>query len=149
MKTVNIHGAKSSLSSRLAKLESDCKTIVVCRHGEPVGDLEPHRRARRIKTPPVLGKIKLGYDPVEPPAREEWPPEARLTHPAADKPQYYMPSLSVHFMQVVVATAFFSLQPLPHGPHGRGMRTGKRCERCAPWAAAGAARSELFPKKRG
>lgn len=91
MKTVNIHGAKSSLSSRLAKLESDCKTIVVCRHGEPVGDLEPHRRARRIKTPPVLGKIKLGYDPVEPPAREEWPPEARLTHPAADKPQYYMP----------------------------------------------------------
>ena len=77
MKTVNIHAAKTSLSSLLAGLEADGKTIVICRNGEPVADLVPHRRASRIKTHPVLGKIKIGYDPVESLAREEWPTEAR------------------------------------------------------------------------
>ena len=64
MKTVNIHQAKTNFSSLLAKLEKDNETIVICRNGEPVADLVPHQRATRIKTHPVLGKIKIGYDPV-------------------------------------------------------------------------------------
>ena len=77
MKTVNIHAAKTNFSSLLAELEADSQTIVICRNGEPVADLIPHQRASRIKTHPVLGKIRIGYDPVEPLTREEWPTEAR------------------------------------------------------------------------
>ena len=44
---------------------------------EPVADLVPHQRASRIKVHPVLGKIKIGYDPVEPLATDEWPEAAR------------------------------------------------------------------------
>ncbi len=66
MKTVNVHEAKTNFSSLLAKLEEDSEAIVICRNGEPVADLVPHTRVNRIKTHPVLSKIKIGYDPVEP-----------------------------------------------------------------------------------
>jgi prevent-host-death family protein len=74
---VNIHQAKTNLSSLLARLEADHETIVICRHGEPVADLVPHQRVNRLKTHPVLGKIKIGYDPVECLSHDEWPGAAR------------------------------------------------------------------------
>ena len=77
MKTVNIHEAKSKLSSLVSELEAGGETIVICRNGKPVADLVPHRRTSRIKTHPVLGKIMIGYDPAGPLAREEWPIEGR------------------------------------------------------------------------
>lgn len=77
MKTVNVHEAKTHFSSLLAKLEKDSEAIVICRNGEPVADLVPHQRASRIKPHPVLGKIKIGYDPVEPVSPDEWPEAAR------------------------------------------------------------------------
>ena len=77
MKTVSVHEAKTNFSSLLAKLEADSETIVICRNGEPVADLVPHKRVNRIKTHPVLGKIKIGYDPVEPLSADEWPAAAR------------------------------------------------------------------------
>ena len=77
MKTVNVHEAKTNFSSLLAKLEADSETIVICRNGEPVADLVPHQRVSRIKTHPVLDKIKIGYDPVEPLSADEWPEAAR------------------------------------------------------------------------
>ena len=77
MKTVNVHEAKTNFSKLLAKLEADSETIVICRNGEPVADLVPHKRVNRVKTHPVLSKIKIGYDPVEPLSADEWPEEAR------------------------------------------------------------------------
>ena len=77
MKTVNVHEAKTSFSSLLARVEKNGKPIIICRNGDPVANLVPHPRANRIKTHPVLGKIKIGYDPVEPLARDEWPEAAR------------------------------------------------------------------------
>ncbi len=77
MKTVNVHEAKTNFSSLLAKLEADSETIVICRNGEPVADLVPHQRASRIRPHPTLGKIKIGYDPVEPLSTQEWPEAAR------------------------------------------------------------------------
>lgn len=77
MKTVNVHEAKTNFSSLLAKLESDSETIVICRNGEPVADLVPHKRVSRIKTHPVLSRIKIKYNPVEPASAEEWPKEFR------------------------------------------------------------------------
>jgi prevent-host-death family protein len=77
MKTVNVHEAKTNFSSLLAKLEADSETIVICRHGEPVADLVPHRRANRLKIHPVLSKIKIDCDPTEPLSNDEWPEAAR------------------------------------------------------------------------
>jgi prevent-host-death family protein len=77
MKTVNIHEAKTNFSSLLARLEADKETIVICRNGEPVADLVPHRRVNRLKMHPVLGKIKINYDPTEPLSSDEWPEAAR------------------------------------------------------------------------
>lgn len=77
MKTVNVHEAKTNFSSLLATVEDSSESFVICRNGEPVADLVPHQRASRIKAHPVLGKIKIGYDPVEPLATDEWPEAAR------------------------------------------------------------------------
>ncbi len=77
MKTVNVHEAKTNFSRLLARLEQNSEAIVICRNGEPVADLVPHKRVNRIKTHPVLGKIKIAYDPVEPLASDEWPESAR------------------------------------------------------------------------
>ena len=77
MKTVNVHEAKTNFSSLLARLEKDHESIVICRNGEPVADLVPHRRTNRIKAHPALSKIKIGYDPAEPLSADEWPEAAR------------------------------------------------------------------------
>jgi antitoxin (DNA-binding transcriptional repressor) of toxin-antitoxin stability system len=77
MTMVNVHAAKTNLSSLLARLEKDSESIVICRNGVPVADLVPHRRRSRIKTHPALSKIKIGYDPVEPLSADEWPEESR------------------------------------------------------------------------
>ena len=77
MKTVNVHEAKTNFSSLLAKVEDSSESFVICRNGEPVADLVPHKRGSRIKTHPVLGKIKIKYDPVEPASETEWPTRFR------------------------------------------------------------------------
>ena len=77
MKRVNVYEAKTNLSSLLAALERDGQSVVICRNGRPVADLVPHPRAGRTKAHPVLGNIKIGYDPVEPLAADEWPAAAR------------------------------------------------------------------------
>jgi prevent-host-death family protein len=77
MKTVNVHEAKTNFSSLLARVEKDRASIVICRNGEPLADLVPHRRASRIKPHPVLSRMKIKYDPTEPLASEEWPEASR------------------------------------------------------------------------
>ena len=73
MKTVNVHEAKTNFSSLLATVEDSSESFVICRNGEPVADLVPHRRASRIKTHPTLSRIKIKYDPTEPASTAEWP----------------------------------------------------------------------------
>ncbi|MGD0537424.1 MAG: type II toxin-antitoxin system Phd/YefM family antitoxin [Verrucomicrobiota bacterium] len=77
MKTVNVHAAKTNFSRLLATLEEDGDFIVICRNGKPVADLVPHRRTNRLKAHPVLSRIEIGYDPVEPLSDDEWPEAAR------------------------------------------------------------------------
>ena len=77
MKTVNVHEANTHLSSLLATVEDSSESFVICRNGEPIADLVPHQRGTRIKTHPVLGKIKIAYDPVAPLSADEWPEAAR------------------------------------------------------------------------
>jgi len=77
MKTVNVHEAKTNFSSLLARVEKAGAFIVICRNGEPVADLVPHKFKNRIQPHPVLSKIKIKYDPTEPASEEEWPEAAR------------------------------------------------------------------------
>ena len=73
MKTVNVHEAKTNFSSLLATVEDSSESFVICRNGEPVADLVPHRRASRIKIHPTLSRIKIKYDPTETASEAEWP----------------------------------------------------------------------------
>ena len=77
MKTVNVHEAKTNFSSLLATVEDSSESFVICRNGEPVADLVPHRRASRIKPHPTLSRIKIKYDPIEPASETEWPKKFR------------------------------------------------------------------------
>ncbi len=78
MITVNVHEAKTNLSSLLARVEAEGERVLICRHGKPVADLLPHRTVRRnLKPHPVLRKIAIRYDPTEPLGLDDWPKEAR------------------------------------------------------------------------
>lgn len=77
MKTVNVHEAKTNFSSLLSRVEENSEAVVICRNGEPVADLVPHKRTNRIKAHPKLSRIKIGYDPVESLAADEWPKASR------------------------------------------------------------------------
>jgi prevent-host-death family protein len=77
MKKVNVHEAKTNFSSLLATVEAASETYVICRNGEPVADLVPHRRADRTKPHPALSRIKIKYNPAEPASEEEWPKRFR------------------------------------------------------------------------
>ena len=77
MKTVNVHEAKTNFSKLLASVETGRGSFVICRDGEPVADLVPHKHGSRIKLHPKLSKIRIGYDPTEPLSTDEWPEAAR------------------------------------------------------------------------
>jgi prevent-host-death family protein len=77
MKTVNVHQAKTNFSRLLARVEESSEAIVICRNGEPVADLVPHKRPNRTRTHPSLSRIKIVYDPTEMLSADEWPETSR------------------------------------------------------------------------
>jgi len=77
MKAVNVHEAKTKFSGLLAEIEEKGASFVICRNGEPVADLVPHRQKVSMAPDPKLGAIKINYDPIEELGEEEWPQDAR------------------------------------------------------------------------
>jgi prevent-host-death family protein len=77
VKSVNVHEAKTNFSSLLARVEERNEAIVICRNGEPIADLVPHKQPNRTKPHPILARIKINYDPIEPLASNEWPEKSR------------------------------------------------------------------------
>ncbi len=75
MKTINIHEAKTRLSSVLAEVSEKGETYVICRNGTPVADLVPHVKRSRLSPHPVLSRLRIKYDPTEPLSAEEWAEE--------------------------------------------------------------------------
>ena len=49
----------------LAELEANHTSFVICRNGEPVADLVPHRRTVSMAPDPKLGAFTIDYDPTE------------------------------------------------------------------------------------
>jgi len=79
MLVVNIHEAKTKLSSILVQVEQTGEHVVICRNGKPVADLIPHRKGNRMKVHPVMGNIQINYDPVEVLAEDEWSGETNAS----------------------------------------------------------------------
>jgi prevent-host-death family protein len=77
MKIVNVHEAKTRLSSLLAEIEESGETILICRNGKPVANLVPHRKRDRLKRHPVMSRIQIHYNPIEPLAEDEWVEDAK------------------------------------------------------------------------
>ena len=75
MLVVNIHEAKTNLSSLLAKIEKTGEEVLICRYGKPIANLVPHKCKDRLKPHSVMGKIKINYNPTEPLSEDEWPGE--------------------------------------------------------------------------
>ena len=71
MQSVNVHEAKTNLSSLLVEIEKG-KSFLICRNGKVVADLVPHKRKRRTKAHPLLSRIKIKYDPTEALTDDEW-----------------------------------------------------------------------------
>jgi len=72
METLNVHEAKTKLSSVLMEVEKGGKSFTICRSGKPVAELIPYRRPSRLNYHPVLRKIGINYDPTEELSEEEW-----------------------------------------------------------------------------
>ncbi len=75
MKTVNVHEAKTRLSSLLAEVARKGEKVIICRNGKPVADLVPHTKKSRLTPHPVMRRIRVDYDPTEPLTADEWPLE--------------------------------------------------------------------------
>lgn len=71
MQSVNVHEAKTNLSSLLAEIEKG-KSFLICRNGKVVADLVPHKKRSRTKVHPMLSRIKIKYDPTEVLTEDEW-----------------------------------------------------------------------------
>ena len=75
MKTLNVHEAKTKLSAVLAAVEEKGEKYLICRNGQPVADLVPHIRKSRLIPHPVLSRLRIKYDVIEPLSTEEWAEE--------------------------------------------------------------------------
>ena len=77
MKIVNVHEAKTKLSALLAEIERTGEKVLICRNGKPIADLLPHRKRNRLEPHPLMGQIRINYDPAEPLSEDEWPEAIR------------------------------------------------------------------------
>ena len=63
MKTVNIHEAKTKLSSLLSDVQNENEHIVICRSGKPIAEIVPYKKSKRstIKKSlvPTINKFDL------------------------------------------------------------------------------------------
>jgi len=73
MHKVNIHQAKTNLSSLLLEVEKKGVPIRICRNGKAVAELRPlPKRKNPLRLNPKL-RAKLKENPVLPLDKEDWP----------------------------------------------------------------------------
>ena len=71
MNKVNVHEAKTHLSDLLQRVEQG-EEFLLCRNGEPIADLVPHRKASRIKVDPFLSRVVVKGDLTRPISEGLW-----------------------------------------------------------------------------
>ncbi len=71
MKTLNIHEAKTNLSSVLMAVEKG-EVFLICRNGKPIAELVPYKKRNRLEVDPFLSQVKVNCDLTEPLTLEDW-----------------------------------------------------------------------------
>jgi len=76
MLEVNIHEAKTNLSSLITSIEEKGHSVTICRNGKPVAELNPIK-TKKIKNPFDIPpdprfKVKFLEDPTLPLDPEDW-----------------------------------------------------------------------------
>lgn len=71
MRKINIHEAKTHLSSLLADIETSGEHILICRYNLPVAELAPVRKESRTVVSPELSDIEF-FSPPEEATETEW-----------------------------------------------------------------------------
>lgn len=71
MTTVNIHDAKTRLSSLLSTVETENKRITICRAGKPIAEIIPYKKKKRSSVKAALKPLKVSGD-LTAPISEDW-----------------------------------------------------------------------------
>lgn len=66
MTTVNIHEAKTKLSSLLSLVESKNEHIMICRAGQPIAEIIPYKKKKRSSVKSSLKPLKINGDLTAP-----------------------------------------------------------------------------------
>jgi antitoxin (DNA-binding transcriptional repressor) of toxin-antitoxin stability system len=66
MISVNIHKAKTHLSSLIRAIEQNGEKVIIMRHGIAVAEIVPIPHGNRTRLHDELKNIKILYDPTEP-----------------------------------------------------------------------------------
>lgn len=80
---LNIHEAKTNLSALVRAVEERGETVILQRHGKPVAEIHAYGAGNAspglvrdlTPDPGLMPRLVPGYDPSEPLAADEWPPE--------------------------------------------------------------------------
>ena len=72
MKTLNIHETKTKLSAILTEIEKKGEKFVICRNGNPIADIVPHKKKSRLKVDPFLSQVKINCDLTKPLTEDDW-----------------------------------------------------------------------------
>ena len=79
MITVNMHDAKTRLSELVKAVEEQNEVVVLCRGGREIAEIRRRTTRRRVRdlTPDARFHVEFapGYDPAEPLAAAQWPPD--------------------------------------------------------------------------
>ncbi|MBF0274182.1 MAG: type II toxin-antitoxin system Phd/YefM family antitoxin [Nitrospinae bacterium] len=71
MESVNIHEAKTKLSSLLAKVEKGNEHITICRAGQPIAEIVPYKKKKRSSIVNSLKPLKISGD-LTAPSSGDW-----------------------------------------------------------------------------
>ena len=81
MISVNMHEAKTRLSELVKAVEERNEVVVLCRDGREVAEIRRRAKRRPARNLAVDPRFRVeyaaGYDPTEPLADDEWPPDQR------------------------------------------------------------------------
>ena len=70
MISVNLHEAKTHLSSLISSVEHQGERVIILKHGVAVAELVPVSYGKRTAVHEELKNIHINFDPLEPTAGE-------------------------------------------------------------------------------
>ncbi len=71
MISVNIHEAKTKLSSLLSLVETKNEHITICRSGTPIAEITPFKKKKRTSVKPSLKPLEVKGD-LTAPSSGDW-----------------------------------------------------------------------------